>query len=200
VACHQINSANDQHMLFTGQPGGDAEAGATLFAQWCADCHGEDGTTPVGERDSIINAEAYWSAHEDAAILTDIGASRHGEMAAFAQAYGGPLSWEEILDLAAFVRSWGPVAPPSEVPAVEGPTYADTIGPLLVERCGACHGGAAGLTVTDYGSLMSGPAIVPGDPDGSRIIAVQRGEHYALLSEAELSLLIEWVASGAPER
>ena len=52
---------------------------------------------------------------------------------AFAEAYGGPLTWEEVLDLAAFVRSWGLVAPPSEADAVGGPIYSGTIGPLLTE-------------------------------------------------------------------
>lgn len=203
ISCHQLIFTDEGHALFTGQPIGDAKAGAKLFAQVCANCHGEDGSTPVGDESAVISAEAYWSTHDDAAILQDIGAGSHGQMAAFAQDYDGPLSWEEILDIAAFVRSWGPLAPPSEVPAVEGPTYSDTIGPLLTERCEACHGGAAGLTVTDYASLMAGSAsgqvIVPGDPDGSRIVEVQRGEHYAQLSETELNLLIEWIASGAPE-
>jgi len=203
VSCHQLIFTDEEHALFTGQPVGDAEAGAELFAQVCAGCHGEDGSTPVGGEDAIISAEAYWSTHDDAAILQDIGAGSHGQMAAFAQDYDGPLSWEEILDVTAFVRSWGPLAPPSEMPVVEGPTYSDTIGLLLTERCGVCHGGSAGLTVTDYGSLVAGSAsgrvIVPGDPDGSRIVEVLRGGHFAQLSEAELKALIEWIANGAPE-
>jgi mono/diheme cytochrome c family protein len=204
VACHQLIFADEEHMLFTGQPLGDLETGATLFAQLCAGCHGEDGTAPVGDEGAVINAEAYWSARDDATILQDIGAGSHGEMTAFAQNYGGPLSWEEILHLAAFVRSWGPLAPSAEMPAVSGATYAGAVGPLLTERCGACHGSLAGLTVTDYASLMAGSAsgsvIVSGDPDGSRIIEVMQGEHYAQLSEVELGLLIEWIANGAPEQ
>lgn len=205
VACHQLIFADEEHMLFTGQPVGDVRVGATLFAQLCATCHGEDGTTLVGDQDSIIGAEAYWSTHDDAAILQDIGAGSHGEMAAFAQDYGGPLSWEEILDLAAFVRSWGPVGLPlSEMPAEGSPTYARTIGPLLTERCGSCHGGIGGLNLTDYASLMagalSGPVVVPGDPEGSRIVEVQREQHYAQLSEAELDLLLEWITNGASEQ
>lgn len=205
AACHQFIFADEEHILFTGQPVGDTQAGATLFAQLCATCHGEDGTTSVGDEDTVINAEAYWSTHDDAAILQDIGAGSHGEMTAFAQDYGGPLSWEEILNVAAFVRSWGPVAPSlAEMPAEEGPTYASTVGPLLTERCGSCHGGIAGLKVTDYASLMagalSGPVVVPGDPGGSRIVEIQRKGHYAQLSEAELDLLIEWIANGAVEQ
>ncbi|MGD1996155.1 MAG: c-type cytochrome [Anaerolineae bacterium] len=202
AACHQLIFADEEHELFTGQPVGDADTGATLFAQLCATCHGEDGTTPVGDEESVINAESYWSTHDDAAILQDIGAGSHGQMTAFAQAYGGPLSWEEILDLAAFVRSWGPVA--VEAPPAGDTTYVDTIGPLLTERCGECHGGIAGLTVTDYESLMTGsdagPVIMPGSPEESRIVEVQRGEHYSQLGEMELDLLIEWIAAGASEQ
>jgi cytochrome c553 len=201
VSCHQLIFADEEHALFTGQPIGDSQAGAELFAQLCAGCHGEDGTTPVGDADAIINAAAYWSTHDDASILQDIGAGSHGEMTAFAQEYGGPLSWDRILDLAAFVRTWGSVAALSPM---DTPTYVGAVGPLLTERCGGCHGGSAGLTVTDYASLMagspSGPVVVPGDPDGSRIVEVPRGGHYAQLSEAGLSLLVEWVAIGAPEQ
>lgn len=200
ISCHQLIFADAEHALFTGQPVGDAQSGATLFAQLCAGCHGEDGTTPVGDEAVIINAEIYWQTHDDAAILQDIGAGSHGEMTAFAQDYDGPLSWEEILNVAAFVRSWGAVTAPSES---EPPTYANTVGQLLTTRCGACHGSSAGLTMTNYESLMAGsstgPVIVPGDPDGSRIVQVQRAEHYAQLSMPELEIVIEWIASGAPE-
>ncbi len=198
MACHQLIVADEEHTLFTDQPQTDTQAGAELFAQLCASCHGEDGTTPVGDQGSVINVQEYWGAHDDAAILGDIGAGAPDEMAAFAETYGGSYSWEEILGLMAFVRSWGPMAPPSSVPA--GPTYSDTIGPLLTEQCGVCHGGLAGLTVTDYASLLSGTSIVPGDPDGSRIVEVQQGEHPVQLSAAELSLLSEWIANGALER
>ncbi len=204
VACHQLIFADEEHALFTGQPVGDAQAGAALFAQTCATCHGEDGTTPVGDEGAVINAEVYWSTHDDAVILQDVGTGSHGQMAAFAQDLGGPLSWEEILDVTAFVRSWGPVASSAEVPAGGDPTFTDVIGPLLTEQCGGCHGGSAGLTVTDYDALMAGssagPVIVPGDPDGSRIVEVQQGTHYAQLSAAELDTLIEWIVDGASKQ
>ncbi len=204
AACHQRTFADDGHVLFTSQPLGDQEAGATLFAQQCATCHGDDGSTPVGEEGAIINSEAYLGAHDDADVLKDIGINPHGEALSFVEDYGGPLSWEEVLDLAAFVRSWEMVGTlPPEVPTVKEPTYADAIGPLLTEQCGACHGSAGGLSVADYDALMagasSGPVVVPGDPEGSGIVEVLRGGHFAQLSEAELDLLIEWIANGAPE-
>jgi mono/diheme cytochrome c family protein len=203
VSCHQLIFADEQHAVFTGQPLGDPEAGAELYAQLCADCHGEEGKLPVGEEDKAINSEDYWGSADDAAILRDIGLGSHGQMTAFAQESGGPLSWEQILDLAGHIRSWGPLAALGAAPVEASPTYSGSIGPLLTERCGQCHGGIAGLTVTDYESLMSGadsgPVITPGEPEGSLIVELQREEHYTNLSEDELQRLMEWIADGAPD-
>ena len=202
VSCHQLIFVDEEHALFTGQPLGDAEIGAELYGQVCAGCHGENGNTPVGEEGKVINTEEYWGAHDDAAIMQDIGTGSHGEMTAFAEDYGGPLTWEQILDLGAFLRTWGPIAVQSA--AAGPPTYITSIGPLLTERCGACHGGSAGLTVTDYQALMtgasSGPVVVPGDPDGSRIIQIQRDGHFGQLAETELEVLVSWIDAGAPEQ
>jgi mono/diheme cytochrome c family protein len=135
VACHQLIFTDEEHVIFTGQPVRDTGAGEVLYAQLCATCHGEDGMTPVGDEDSVIGAEEYWSTHDDAAILQDIGVGSHGEMTAFARDYEGPLSWEEILDVAAYVRSWGPypIAVPTEGDAAYGAE-------LYAEHCAACHG------------------------------------------------------------
>jgi hypothetical protein len=113
------------------------------------------------------------------------------------------LSWEQILDLAAFVRSWGPLSAPVPPLAEEAPTYSSSIGPLLTEKCGQCHGSAAGLDVTSFEALMagsdSGPVVVSGEPEESLIVEVQEEEHFANLSAGGLQQLIEWIASGAPE-
>jgi mono/diheme cytochrome c family protein len=198
VACHQLIFADEEHAIFTGQPLGDAQAGADLFDQLCVRCHGPEGKTPVGDDDTVINSEAYWGAHDDAAILDAIASGAEGEMPAFVETNGGPLSWSEVLDVAAFVRSWGPLIPP-EPPEAGAPTYVETIGPLLTDKCGLCHGDSGGVTVTDYDALLSGPAIVPGQPEESPLVQVQRGEHYVQLSQEELDLVIEWIANDAVE-
>jgi mono/diheme cytochrome c family protein len=202
MACHQLIFADQEHALFTGQPVGDAEAGARLFRQLCVPCHGLDGRTPVGDDAIVINSPAYWSTHDDAALLLGIGAGSQGNMTAFAQDYGGPLAWEDILDLTALVRSWGPVNAP-DMPGEGELTFTSVIGPLLTERCGACHGGAGGLTVTSYAELMagasSGSVITAGDPGTSRIVEVQQKGHFAQLSESELARLTEWISQNAPE-
>jgi len=99
--------------------------------------------------------------------------------------------------------------PPSEPSTPTGAlTFGDIIGPLFIERCGACHGaeGIQGLNLTTYESTLaggsSGPAIIPGDPDGSLIVLRLTGDqpHFAQLAPEELELVIEWIIAGAPER
>jgi mono/diheme cytochrome c family protein len=118
----------------------------------------------------------------------------------------------------AWLRQWiadgapaGAAAPaeqaaPTETPAAPAePLSYEQIGPVLTETCGACHGDAKakGLRVTDYASLMkgsdSGPVIVPGSPDESKIIAVLEGGHFARLTDEQMAWLRQWIADGAPE-
>ena len=87
-------------------------------------------------------------------------------------------------------------------------TYKSLIGPMLKTRCGSCHGeaGLQGLDLTSYQTTLqggvSGPGVIPGDPDGSLIVHKQSGEqpHFAQLNAQELELLIKWINAGAPEQ
>lgn len=95
--------------------------------------------------------------------------------------------------------------PPSGDP--EELTYQAAVGPLLEARCGTCHGegGFKGLDVTSYEALLiggeSGEAVIPGDPDMSLLVLKQSADqpHPGQFSSEELDLIIDWIASGAPE-
>lgn len=85
------------------------------------------------------------------------------------------------------------------------------IRPLLLARCGECHGpeqqkGKLRLDSRD-GALQggdTGPALVPGEPEQSLLIdAVRYGATYQMppkgkLPDAEVALLVDWVRRGAP--
>jgi nitrate/TMAO reductase-like tetraheme cytochrome c subunit len=87
-------------------------------------------------------------------------------------------------------------------------TFTGTILPLLRQRCTACHGegGIQELNLTTYETLLeggvSGPAVIPGDPDSSLLIQVQQGDqsHFSQFTAEELSRVIEWIEAGAPEK
>ncbi len=100
------------------------------------------------------------------------------------------------------------VSPPVVEPAAEQPlTYNGSIGALFEARCASCHGegGLSGLNLSTYAGVLagglSGPAVIPGDPDASLAIIKQttQAPHFAQLNAEELTLLRDWIESGAPE-
>ena len=89
--------------------------------------------------------------------------------------------------------------------------FETSIRPLIVEKCQTCHGNEkakAGLRLTDRESLLkggeSGPAVVPKQPEESRLVhAVRYLDELKMppkekLSAGEIAAIERWVASGAP--
>ena len=92
-------------------------------------------------------------------------------------------------------------------PAPEHPTYTANVGTFFQSTCAACHNSttlAGGLDVTSYASLMKGgkdgAVILPGNPEGSLLISVQSGKHFANLPATQLEIVQQWIAEGAPEQ
>ena len=88
--------------------------------------------------------------------------------------------------------------------------FATDILPLVKERCAACHfgeGGEASLSLVSREAMLrggkSGPAVVPGDPDASLVIAKISGANPAMppvgrsLTAAEVETFRQWIADGA---
>lgn len=79
---------------------GDPNEGAVVFAQNCAVCHGETGSGRIGAALDIVSADP------EAFVLDTINNGREDTlMPAWSEANGGPLSDEEIQNVAAFVLS-----------------------------------------------------------------------------------------------
>jgi hypothetical protein len=86
--------------------------------------------------------------------------------------------------------------------------------PLLVERCYSCHSSGAkkqkgGLRLDSRAAILkggeSGPAVVPGEPDKSRLIEAVRYGRQDLqmppkgkLSDKDIAVLEDWVRRGLP--
>ena len=103
-----------------------------------------------------------------------------------------------------------------EHPALQIPNQHDVI-PIMLRRCTVCHGHRrqeGGLNLSSKATMLaggkSGPAIVPGKPDESRLLLrVHAGEmppHDRLveasvkpMEDSETSVLTEWISAGAPE-
>ncbi len=101
-----------------------------------------------------------------------------------------------------------PTPTPMPVPVGGELTFDATIGPLFEARCGACHGSTGSiqeLNLIAYQDALdggvSGPAIIPGDPDSSLVVQKMTADqpHFGQLSPEELELLIQWIEAGASE-
>ena len=101
-----------------------------------------------------------------------------------------------------------PTPTPQPLPAGGALTFEATIGPLFRTRCGSCHGesGVVALNLTTFATALAGstngPAIFPGDAETSPLVKKQSGEqpHFGQFSPDELTLVVQWIAAGAPEK
>jgi hypothetical protein len=118
---------------------------------------------------------------------------------------------------AVLILGLGPVSlagPPSDSGAGPKVDFARQVAPLLTDRCVSCHNPARARGGLDLSSAKaarkggdSGPAVVPGMPDESRLLDVIVSEDEGSrpempktgdpLSAEQVALLREWVNSGA---
>jgi formate dehydrogenase gamma subunit len=117
---------------------------------------------------------------------------------------------ERVVVFAPLTPTPFPTAPPTNTAAPvssAAATWDAGLGDLFKTKCGACHGGPAGMNGLDLSSYQSalkggqsGPGIVPGKPDESQIIKVQSaGAHPGQLAPQDLALIRSWIENGAPQ-
>lgn len=100
-----------------------------------------------------------------------------------------------------------PTLPPTPTSTgIQAESWSGGFEALFRNRCGTCHGvtSVGGYSLDTYqqalGGGESGPGIVPGDPEASVLVQVQRaGGHPGQLTEEELEQVIVWIEAGAPE-
>lgn len=111
---------------------GDPNAGAVLFAENCAACHGDRGQGRIG----ATLAQDWPGIRPDLAVKGTIAAGIRGSaMPAWSQENGGPLGDSDINNLVAFIMTL-PVLPgqaqPTSTPAVASSTFLAGWGGVLV--------------------------------------------------------------------
>jgi len=97
---------------------GDPSAGAVVFQANCVMCHGDQGQGRFG----VALAKA-WPVADPPAYIREVASQGidGSTMPAWSQASGGPLTDEEIADVAAFVLTLEPSAAPTPIPESAGP-------------------------------------------------------------------------------
>jgi mono/diheme cytochrome c family protein len=148
------------------QDGANAERGGELYVAYCAGCHGIDGQGRVG-----ASLESFPGIRVGAALASTIANGVPGSvMPAWAAANGGPLSDQDIADLAGYIQGafdgtepirpaptyQPPVIPP--LPDVDGDPTRGAI--VYHESCAPCHG-EQGQGVFGYTLAKDWPANDP---------------------------------------
>lgn len=112
---------------------------------------------------------------------------------------------------AALLLAIGPWSSPALASDEAGQFFEAQVRPLLVEHCQKCHGSKkqeAGLRLDSREAILrggdTGPAIAPGKPDESLLVAAvrQTGDVQMppkeKLSDQQVAALVHWVEIGAP--
>lgn len=85
------------------------EQGQQIFAQNCVACHGQDATGGIGP---ALNSKQFLKSVSDDQIRSIISTGIPGsQMSAYLQDYGGPLTAEQINQIASYLRSLEENAP-----------------------------------------------------------------------------------------
>ncbi len=96
--------------------------------------------------------------------------------------------------------------------AADSPLFAEKVRPILASRCYGCHGPALqqnGLRLDSLAAILkgsdNGKIIIPGKPDGSRLIRRLRAQERPMmpyggpaLASNEIEIIRNWIAAGAP--
>lgn len=157
------------------------QRGASVSAAWTA-C-------------ALSSAAAYWFAsagHQGGRLVYEFGT-------------GTPKPLTER-DLAP-----GPDSRFADDPRLE--TYVSDVAPVLARYCYSCHGSvprpAGGLSLTTAAGILrggdSGPALIPGDPEGSLLFQAISGAHPELTmppgprrpGTSDIEAIRRWIESGA---
>lgn len=100
-----------------------------------------------------------------------------------------------------------PLPAPTLAAIIGSPTFDTNILPIIKTRCTSCHKPDTApleLNLTTYIGVMAGskngPIIIPGDSVGSLLVIVQLDRHFVNFTSEELSIIIQWIESGAQEK
>jgi mono/diheme cytochrome c family protein len=178
-----------------------AATGKEVFASVCARCHGGQGEGGIGP---ALNSPEFQAGYEDQEIF-DIINSGHDATAMIG--WGEIITSEQIDQLVDFIRSLDLAAAPPTPGVV---SFQNDVVPILEAKCAACHGTLGGWDASSYESVIesgdNGPAVIPGDADGSLLSHKLLGTQTqgaimppgGKLPDDEIKIILDWIDAGAP--
>lgn len=179
-----------------------ALSGKEIFGDICTQCHGTIGEGGIGP---ALNTTAYQEGVTDGELFETISL---GHEASAMVPWGEILTSDQIQELVRYIRTLDRT---SVTATPEGVSFARDVVPIFQAKCAGCHGALGGWDASTYGSVINsgdnGPAVVPGDVDGSLLAQKLLGTHTfgtimppsGMLPENEIQIILDWISTGAPD-
>jgi cytochrome c oxidase cbb3-type subunit III len=144
--------------------------GATLYAKYCALCHGANGEGYSADNAPSLISSTFRATVSEAFLRDAIAQGRPGTaMAGYAHSVGGPLSAEQLDQLIEFLRH---DAPPTALPAPPPPGDATNGSLLYVTHCMECHGTPQQRATAVH---LANPGFLASASDAYLRAAIERG-------------------------
>jgi mono/diheme cytochrome c family protein len=201
LTAQQIDALTDYTL--SASAGTPVEVGSDLFAKNCAACHGpfgEGGPNPARPGDIIapISSAEFLQTRDDATLRSIISQGQPSfGMSPFGEAYGGPLTADQVDALVAFLRSWQENPPVTLPPEVAAPVSAVTGQQIYAQVCAQCHGpaGEGGI-----GPSLVDPAFQSSKADQQIFDAINLGHPATpmigwgeILSDGQIQQLVAYI-------
>ena len=198
---------------FEASKGGGQAAGANLYAENCADCHGpagQGGLNPTRPGDIIapISSSEYLKTRDDDTIHNIISQGQPDfGMSPFGAENGGPFDNEQLDAIVAFIRGWETNPPTEAPPATEveipAPPPSLTGGQLFAIACASCHGAKG---EGDVGSAFNTKGFQSANSDQELFDTISNG-HQATpmvawgdnLTAGQIELLVRFIRTLDPD-
>lgn len=178
-------------------------SGAQIYAEVCAQCHGENGEGKVGP---ALNTADFQAKNTDQTLFNIINL---GHESTAMIAWGEILSSDQIQQLVVYIRELGQGG--SQAPSGP-PTFTADVAPIFKASCAACHGSLGGWDSSSYEAVMksgnNSPVVIPGDIENSLLAKKLQGTQTqgaimppgGSLPKNEIQIILDWIAAGAPEK
>ena len=178
------------------QAGGASEASwasiGPMLADKCGSCHGDTGGFNAESYETVM--EAVEPFNPDSSRIVEVMREDH-PVTLDDQELANLIQW--ITDGATNEAAQTETEPGGTAAGAEVEASWASLGPILAEKCGSCHGDTGGFNAESYETVME--AVSPFNPDSSRIVETMRSEHPANLDEQELQALVQWIVDGAEQ-
>lgn len=177
-----------------------APGGSEVYMDVCSRCHGPEGDGGIGPTLSVTE---FQSSVTDGELFESISL---GHEASTMVPWGEILTSDQIQQLVTFIRT---LDTSSVVPTPEGVSFIRDIVPIFEASCAGCHGALGGWDASTYGSVVNsgdnGPAVIPGDVEGSLLAQKVLGTHTfgtimppsGNLPGNEVQIILDWITNGA---